>query len=120
MAKKSKKSMNLRNSSQGFAAMSVEALVKLRDEVAAILSSKAAELQQQLARLGGDTGAGNGKRRGRPPGRRGPLKGRKVAPQFRSKKNPKLTWTGRGVMAGWMKEEMKGAKLKKEDFRIAR
>jgi DNA-binding protein H-NS len=29
-------------------------------------------------------------------------------------------WSGRGAMAGWMKEEMKGTKLKKEDFRISR
>ena len=120
MAKKSKKSRNSRKSSPGFAAMSVDALLKLRDEVGAILRSKAAGLQQQLARLDGGNGAGNGKRRGRPPAKRSALKGKKVAPQFRSKKNPKLTWSGRGAMAGWMKEEMKGTKLKKEDFRIAR
>ena len=53
MAKKSKKSRSSRKSSQGLAAMSVDALFNLRDEVAAILSSKAAELQRQLARLGG-------------------------------------------------------------------
>ena len=99
--------------------MSVDALIKLRDEVGAILSSKAAELQRQLARLGGRDGVDNGKRRARPR-KRSALKGKKVAPQFRSKKNPKLTWSGRGAMAGWMKEEMKGTKLKKEDFRIAR
>jgi DNA-binding protein H-NS len=119
MAKNSKRSRNLRKSSQGLASMSVEALVKLRDQVGALLSSKAAQLQSQLARLGGSDGVDNGKRRGRPR-KRSTLKGRKVAPQFRSKKNPKLTWSGRGAMAGWMKEEMKGTKLKKEDFRIAR
>ena len=120
MAKKSKKSKNSRKSSQVLAAMSVDALLKLRDEVRAILSSRAAGLQQQLARLGVSDGIAGGKRRGRPPGRRSALKGRKVVPKFRSKKNPKLTWSGRGAMAGWMKEEMKGTKLKKEDFRIAR
>jgi DNA-binding protein H-NS len=120
MAKKSKQSRYSKKSSQSLASMSVDALFELRDEVAAILSSKAAELQRQLARLGGGNSVGTGKRRGRPPGRRGALKGTKVAPQFRSKKNPKLTWSGRGAMAGWMKEEMKGTKLKKEDFRIAR
>jgi DNA-binding protein H-NS len=120
MAKKSKKPRNSRKSSQGFAEMSIDALLKLRDEVGAILSSKATELQRQLARLGGGDGVDSGKRRGRPPGKRSALKGKKVAPQFRSKKYPKLTWSGRGAMAGWMKEEMKGTKLKKEDFRIAR
>jgi DNA-binding protein H-NS len=100
--------------------MSVDDLLQLRDRIGAILSSKSAELQKQLARLGGGDLAGNGRRRGRPPGRRGALKGTKVAPQYRSKKDPKLTWSGRGAMVGWMKDEMKGTKLKKEDFRIAR
>jgi DNA-binding protein H-NS len=71
-----------------------------------------------LGRLGERIEAVTGKRRGRPPGSGNALKGTKVAPQFRSKKNPKLTWSGRGAMVGWMKDEMKGTKLKKEDFRI--
>ena len=116
MAMKSKKSRNRRKSSQGLALMSVEALVKLRDQVAALLSSRTAQLQSQLARLGS---VDNGKRHGRPR-KRSTRKGSKVAPQFRSRKNPKLTWSGRGATAGWMKEEMKGTKLKKEDFRIVR
>ena len=120
MAKKSKKSRNKRKPASGLTSMPVEALIKLRDQVGAMLSSRAAQLQGQLARLGVGDGIAGGKRRGRPPGRRSVLKGKKVAPQFRSKKNPKLTWSGRGAMAGWMKEEMKGTKLKKEDFRIAR
>ena len=99
--------------------MTIEALLKLRDEIGAVLSSKASALQNQLSQLGGGNGVGTGKRRGRPPGRRSGLKGTKVAAQFRSKKNPKLTWSGRGAMVGWMKDEMKGTKLKKEDFRIA-
>jgi DNA-binding protein H-NS len=41
-----------------------------------------------------------------------------VAPQFRSKKDPKLVWSGRGANPRWMKEEMKGTKLTKESFRI--
>jgi DNA-binding protein H-NS len=45
-------------------------------------------------------------------------KGRKVAPQFRSKKDPSVVWSGRGAIPRWMKEEMKGTKLKKESFRI--
>jgi DNA-binding protein H-NS len=73
-----------------------------------------------LGRLGERTTVVTGRRRGRPPSKRHALKGTKVAPQFRSKKNPKLTWSGRGAMVGWMKDEMKDTKLKKEDFRIAR
>jgi DNA-binding protein H-NS len=116
VAKRSRKLTKSRQISPRFASMSVEALLQIRDQVAALLSSRASELQSQLAQLGGV--AGNSKGRGRR--KRGALRGRKVAPQFRSKKSPKLTWSGRGVMAGWMKEEMKGTKLKKEDFRIPR
>ena len=45
-------------------------------------------------------------------------KGKKVAPQFRSKKDPSLVWSGRGALPRWMKAEMKGTNLKKESFRI--
>ena len=103
MARKSKISM-----------MSIEGLLKLRDDVAKALSSKASELQAQLSSLDGDT-IRNGVQRGRSPGKR---KGKKVAPQFRSKKDPKLVWSGRGGTPRWMKEEMKGTKLKKESFAI--
>jgi DNA-binding protein H-NS len=101
--------------SSKLASMSVEALFKLRDEVAEALNAKAAELQRQLSRL---TGGEPAKKRGRPPGRKSARKGRKVAPQFRSKKDPKVVWSGRGATPRWMREEMKGTKLKKENFRI--
>jgi DNA-binding protein H-NS len=94
---------------QSLTSMSVEALFKLRDEVADALSTRASQLQRQIAELTGT------KKRGRPPGRR---KGKKVAPQFRSKKDPKVVWSGRGATPRWMKAEMKGTKLKKESFRI--
>jgi DNA-binding protein H-NS len=94
---------------QSLASMSVEALFKLRDEVAEAISGRAADLRKQLSRLTGDKPSrGPGKKR----------KGRKVAPQFRSKKDPNLVWSGRGALPRWMKEEMKGTKLKKESFRI--
>ncbi len=95
-----------------FSSMSVEQLFKVRDEVAAALSSRASELQRQLSEL---TGTEPAKRRGRPPGKR---QGKKVAPQFRSKKDPKLVWSGRGAIPLWMRDEMKGTKLTKENFRI--
>jgi DNA-binding protein H-NS len=93
------------------ASMSIEALFKLRDEVAKALSSKATDLQRQLSRL-----TGSAPKRGRPPGKT--RKGKKVAPQFRSKKDRKLVWSGRGGTPRWMKAEMKGTKLTKESFRI--
>jgi len=39
-------------------------------------------------------------------------------PKYRSKKNRQLKWSGRGLMPVWMREEMKGTKLTKEDFLI--
>ena len=45
---------------------------------------------------------------------------RKAAPKYRSRKNPKILWSGRGVTPVWMREEMKGTKLKKDDFLIAK
>ncbi|AMN42685.1 histidinol phosphate phosphatase [Rhodoplanes sp. Z2-YC6860] len=94
---------------QSLASMSVEALFKLRDEVAEAISSRAEDLRKQLSKLTGDKPTrGSGRKR----------KGRKVAPQFRSKQDPSLVWSGRGALPRWMKEEMKGTKLKKESFRI--
>lgn len=43
---------------------------------------------------------------------------KKATPKYRSRKNPKTLWSGRGVTPIWMREEMKGTKLKKEDFLI--
>jgi DNA-binding protein H-NS len=45
---------------------------------------------------------------------------RKAAPKYRSRKDPKQLWSGRGVTPVWMREEMKGTKLKKEDFLISK
>jgi DNA-binding protein H-NS len=43
---------------------------------------------------------------------------RKAEPKYRSRKSPKIVWSGRGVTPVWMRDEMKGTKLKKEDFLI--
>ncbi len=104
---------------KSLAKMSLEALVQLRDSVTAALGQRAAELQKQLSRLAG-TDAGNGRTRGRRTGhkRGSALKGRKITAKYRSKKNPKLTWAGRGATPRWMRDEMKAGKLKKEAFLI--
>lgn len=104
------------SSKKNLTSMSIEALMELRDSISMTLSKRATELEHQLSRLAG-TDVGNGVKRGRPPGRTASLKGRKVVPKYRSKKNPKLTWAGRGATPRWMKEEMKGGK-KKEAFLI--
>jgi DNA-binding protein H-NS len=90
--------------------MSVDELIKLRDDVNATLSRKAVELKAQLTKLGGGMGGNGSVKRRR--------NGGKVPPKYRSRKNPKLTWAGRGATPIWMREEMKGTKLKKENFLI--
>jgi DNA-binding protein H-NS len=42
----------------------------------------------------------------------------KAKPKYQSKKTKSLKWSGRGMLPVWMREEMKGTKLKKEDFLI--
>ena len=86
--------------------VSVDALLKLRDEVEKVLSRRAKALQDQLSRLG------------RAPGLRGgpsSLKGRKVAVKYRDRSGN--TWAGRGAQPVWLREKLKaGAKL--EDFTV--
>jgi DNA-binding protein H-NS len=43
---------------------------------------------------------------------------KKPAPKYQSKKNKSMKWTGRGMLPTWMREEMKGTKLTKENFLI--
>jgi DNA-binding protein H-NS len=97
------------------ASMSVDTLLKMRDEIGEILSRRTDDLKRQLSAL---TGMGQARQVRRKTGKRKTLKGRKVAAQFRSKKDPKQTWSGRGATPRWMKAEMKGTKLTKENFRI--
>ena len=88
--------------------MSVEALLKLRDDVGKVLSQKAVQLEEQLSRLGGEIGSG---RRGRRSG----MKGRKVPIKYRDQEGN--TWAGRGAQPVWLREKLKaGAKL--EDFAV--
>jgi len=88
--------------------MSIEELLKLRDDVGRTISRKAGELRNQLAKLD-DEPAYKGMGRG------GSLKGRKVAIKYRDKSGN--TWAGRGVQPVWLREKLKaGAKL--EDFAV--
>jgi DNA-binding protein H-NS len=92
--------------------MSVDELLKLRDEVNDALGRRAADLKKELSRLGAaDSRAGNGMARRK-------TAGRKVPAKYRSRKDAKLTWSGRGALPRWMREEIKGTKLKKEHFLI--
>jgi DNA-binding protein H-NS len=90
------------------ASMSVDALLKLRDDVGKVLSQKATQLEAQLSKLGGEVGSG---RRGRGSA----MKGRKVPIKYRDKAGN--TWAGRGALPVWLREKLKaGAKL--EDFAV--
>src|SRR4029450_6528533 len=88
--------------------MSVDALLKLRDDIEKVLSSKANELKNQLARLGSEIGP-------RMRGFRSSLKGRKVAIKYRDKSGN--TWAGRGAQPVWLREKLK-AGVKLEDFAV--
>ena len=93
------------------------------DQLQSILAKKVSEqrsyFEKQLSDLGGyvskkASAAYSAITPGKPrTGRRA-----KAPPKYRSKKYPNVTWSGRGMMAGWLKEEMKATKLKKEDFLI--
>jgi DNA-binding protein H-NS len=90
--------------------MSVDELLKLRDDVGKVLGQKAVELEKQLSMLGGEVGTGR-------RGRRNAMKGRRVAIKFRDKEGN--TWAGRGAQPVWLREKLKaGAKL--EDFAVAK
>ena len=93
---------------------------KLQSVLGKKISEQRAYLEEKLSEL---TGYGAPKKRGRPVGsgaagkkRKGTRK--KAAPKYRSRKDPKVLWSGRGVTPVWMREEMKGTKLKKDDFLI--
>ena len=87
----------------GLGSMSVEALLKLRDEVGKVLSQKAAQLEEQLSLLGGEVDTAR-------RGRRSVMKRRKVAIKYRDKEGN--TWAGRGAQPVWLREKLKaGAKL---------
>lgn len=88
--------------------MSVDELLRLRDDVGKVLRQKASQLEGQLSRLGGEIGT---PRRGRLSG----LKGRKVPAKYRDKEGN--TWAGRGAQPVWLRDKLKaGAKL--EDFAV--
>ena len=78
-----------------FKSMSIEKLVKLKDQVESALSSKVAEtkrtLQSNLSKL---------------------------APKYRNPDNPSETWAGRGLKPRWLAAALKGGK-KLEYFSIA-
>ena len=91
-----------------FSSASVDALLKLRDEIEEVLARRAALLRDELSKLGRQIGS-KGKVRG------SSLKGRKVAVKYRDRSGN--AWAGRGAQPVWLREKLKaGAKL--EDFAV--
>ncbi len=99
---------------KNLATLSVDALVKLRDDISSMLSAKVGDLQRQLASLTGGE-LGNARTRGRKPGKVHSLKGRKVEPKYRGPGGE--LWAGRGATPRWMAEAIKGG-ASKESFLI--
>jgi DNA-binding protein H-NS len=92
------------------AAMSVEALLQLRDDIGRALTRRAGDLQRQLAALGEDVAAP-----GRGPGQVSKMKGRMIPPKYRGPGGE--TWAGRGATPRWMAAAIKEGK-KRDDFLI--
>ena len=93
--------------------MDVESLMDLRDQVDQKLREHRVELQKQLERvalLGGE-------RTARGVERRSALRGRKVAPKYRSPKGE--TWAGRGARPRWLVAAVKEGK-KLDNFLIVK
>jgi DNA-binding protein H-NS len=96
--------------------MPIVKLQDLREQVQAAISEKLQsrrhELETELSKLDGYSGA---VRRGRPAGRGGPRGA--VAPKYRNPDDSAETWAGRGLKPRWLVAAIKGGK-KQEDFAI--
>ena len=90
--------------------MSVDVLLKMRDDVTAAIGKKANALKKELAEMGADY-----KEVGRSA--KSAIAGRKVPPKYRSPNGE--TWAGRGAQPVWLREAIKAGK-KADDFLIAR
>jgi DNA-binding protein H-NS len=95
--------------------MSIDKLMKLREQIDAILGTKVAEerraLEERLGNLGRLTTGGPGRKRVG-----GGVRGT-VAPKYRNPDNPAETWAGRGLKPRWLSAALKAGK-KLEDFSI--
>jgi DNA-binding protein H-NS len=94
------------------------------DNLEGLLKQKVSEqrtyLEDKLSELSGFASAKAAKMLRAVTGAERTRKGtrKKAEPKYRSRKDPKILWSGRGVTPVWMREEMKGTKLKKDDFLI--
>ncbi len=94
--------------------LSNAALCKLRDEIAALLNSRAKDLRRELDQLTGGAVANGGEGIGGESVSK--AKGKKIAPKYRGPDGD--TWTGRGMKPRWLAAQIKEGK-KLEEFLIA-
>jgi DNA-binding protein H-NS len=92
--------------------MDVQSLMDLRKRVDNALLERRAEMEKQLAKLGGSIGGARIARGGRGTSA---LRGRKVAPKYRGPSGE--TWAGRGARPRWLVAGIKEGK-KLDDFLI--
>jgi DNA-binding protein H-NS len=97
-------------------ALDTDALLELQDQITEVLTHRRRELEEQLQKIAAraarsDASGSNFQSYGQPKLR--------LLPRYRSKKDPTVTWSGRGVLPKWMRAEMQGTVLSKEDFRIS-
>jgi DNA-binding protein H-NS len=93
--------------------LSNDALCKLRDEIAALLNSRAQDLRRELDQLTGGAVAHGGKTNDAANASKAELK--KIAPKYRGPDG--ATWAGRGLKPRWLTSALKEGK-KLEDFLI--
>ena len=85
--------------------MGIDTLLELRDHVNKLLSERGRQAERQLRAIEDRLSASRPERVSIPP-------------KYRSRQNPEITWSGRGAIPRWMREEMRGTRLTKEHFRI--
>ena len=111
-------SKNKKSIGNSVATMDVSQLRAHIDSLQSVLAKKIHEqrayFEDQLSQLGGYVA----KRASAVVEAATPRKRAKAKPRYQGKKNKSLKWSGRGMTPVWMREEMKGTKLKKEDFLI--
>ena len=93
--------------------LSNEALCKLRDEIAALLNTRAEILRRELKQLTGDGVAHGGENNGAVNGSKARRK--TIVPKYRGPDG--RTWTGRGMKPRWLTSELNNGKTL-EDFII--
>jgi len=129
MAKKAKRrgrppgSKNKKSIGKSVATMDVAQLRAHIDDMQGVLARKVNEqrsyFEAQLAQLGGYVSKkASAAVAAVTPGSSRTGKRAKAKPKYKSKKDPSVKWSGRGMTPVWMREEMRGTKLKKEDFLI--